>query len=134
MKPPSSTVGRCSERGRGPIAAGILTLLLAVLSSGCGGDEAAKQCARAGSGVVCAWRDGGVHLSTNGLLPGSSFRFAVRGAEPGSLASSPALAVGADGKVDGAIGSISSARGRSVVQVSATSADGSTLDASLTVD
>ena len=116
------------------MATGVLPLLLAVLSVGCGGDEAAKQCARAGSGVVCAWRDGGIHLSTEGLLPGSSFRFAVQGAEPGSLASSPAFTVGADGKVDGAIGSISSARGRSVVQVSATSADGSTIDASLTVE
>ena len=114
------------------LAGSALVVLATVLATGCG-SEAAKQCVTAGVGKVCAWSDGGVRLSTEGLEPGSSFRFEVRGSESGSTVSSPTLTVGSNGKVDGALGSISVTHIRSVVQVFATAAGGASLEGSVTV-
>jgi len=114
-----------ATKWRGVLLACVAGSTMFVMS--CGDASDAKKCVEAGDSHVCAWRDGAVRVSTEGLAPGSSFRYVatVSGGEP--IDSPPDLVVGEDGTVPGALGVLSAFGGEVTLEITAVAEGGSPL-------
>ena len=116
--------------------AGLLVACVAGAALGaaaCSDSDDARNCVRSGDSQVCAWRDGGVRLSTEGLEAGSAFGYLayVDGPDPIGVRD---LTVGEDGVVPGALGIMTGTDQEVTLRIVAAASDGSPLVGHIVID
>jgi len=116
---------------------GIFLLCLAgsavVVGSCSNSGESEKRCVSSGDSRVCAWRDGTVQLSTEGLEPGSAFHYVATTRGPDPIEGFPGLEVGDDGTVPGVLGVMSGPGGEVTLDITAVAAGGQPLTGRLVI-
>lgn len=114
------------------------TLLICIAGStflvgSCSDSAESKQCISSGDSRVCAWRDGAVRLSTEGLEPGSAFQYVATTTGSDPIEGIPDLKVGEDGRVAGALGVMSVQGGEVTVDIAAVAEGGQPLTGQLVI-